>query len=410
MFWCIVQPEKGEENMKRTRKIFLMACLLICGMIFYGCGSNGYKSSMDAGGNAKSDTSASNGMGPVAEDEAASGEVMEGGSMEDIMDDSMDYSKEIADSVDTEGVSLEGSQTGEGRRNNEKLIYTYRYSVETKEFEDFTEKIAAKTVQLGGYVENSETNGSASDGLNRYANMTLRIPADQVHQMLSMLDTESNVTYHSSTVENVSLQYTDMQSHIKALRTEQDTLMRLLEQAEKLKDIIELQSKLSDVRYEIESYEAQLRLYDNMIDYSTIHLDISEVERTTTVTPARASFGKEVKDRFSDNLYGVGQFLRASAVWLIGSLPVLIPAAVLIWLLVLLIRKWRRALKSRISASTRYHAAGYQSIYAKKRGRGHDDQKQPEQNESVSDGLSPEQKPNEESEQGEGQKPNEETE
>lgn len=385
-----------DENMKITRKgrAAFIACVVISSILFSGCGSNGAKSSSAAGSAAdrSSVTSSSNQMTQI-QNEAASDEYktegssesgessMEEGASQDVMDDSAQIDTALNDSGD---VSQEGTQSGEVRSQNEKLIYTYRYSVETKEFEDFTEKIAEKTARLGGYVENSETNGSASDGLNRYANMTLRIPADQVQQLLSMLDTDSNVTYRNSTVENVSLQYTDLQSHIKALRVEQDTLMRLLEEAEKLKDIITLQSRLSEVRYEIESYEAQLRLYDNMVDYSTVHLDISEVERTTTVTPARATFGKEVKDRFSDNLYGVGRFLRSAAVWLIGSLPVLVPAAVLIWLIVMLFRKWNRVLKSRISRSAGHNAAGYQSIYAKR-------QDQSDPHEAGSEGMEPEQ-------------------
>lgn len=368
---------------KRTIRVILFMCLMISAVVVYGCGSNGYKSSMDAGAayDSKSNNSSSSQM-------ASGGGMYEGsteeGAMDDVMeeavgmdtageylsastDDAKSDSAGNADIVDGEGISVEGSQSGETRTVNDKLIYTYHYSVETKEFDDFNEKIAAKTTAIGGYIENSETNGSASDGLNRCANMTLRIPADQVHQLLSMLDTESNVTYHSSSVENVSLQYTDLESHIKALRIEQDTLLRLLEQAEELKNIITLQSKLSEVRYEIESYEAQLRLYDNRIDYSTIYLDISEVERTTTVTPARATFGKEVKDRFSDNLYAVGQSLRSFAVWLIGSLPVLVPAAVLLWLLVLLVRRWSRFWKARTAASAGQNAVGYQSIYKKRR-------------------------------------------
>ena len=68
--------------------------------------------------------------------------------------------------------------------------------------------------------------------------------------------------------------YVDMQSHVKALRTEQNTLLELIEKADKLKDIIALQSQLTQVRYEIESYESQLRMYDNRVNYSTLNLTV----------------------------------------------------------------------------------------------------------------------------------------
>ena len=184
--------------------------------------------------------------------------------------------------MDSGSTDSSGMSTGTVKSQNQKIIYTYNYTTETKEFDSFYEKVTAKTETLGGYVENSETNGSVSDGVNRYAHMTLRIPADKMEQLTSMLDEESNVTYRSRSSENVTLQYADMEIHVKALRTEQETLLRLREKAEKLKDIIALQSQLTQVRYEIESYESQLRMYDNLIDYSTVYLDVYEVERTTS--------------------------------------------------------------------------------------------------------------------------------
>ena len=219
------------------------------------------------------------------------------------------------------------SAAGTEKNQTQKLIFTYHYSVETKEFDDFYQKVNEKVTQLEGYMEHSETNGSAKDSISRQANLTLRIPADQMDQMLTLLDSDSNVTYQSRSSENVTLQYVDLESHLKALRIEQETLLQLMEKADKLKDVIALQSQLTQVRYEIESYESQLRTYDNLVDYSTLYLTIMEVSRTTTVHSSKTSFFDEIGDKFSDNVYALGQWLRAMAVWLIGSLPILAPLA-----------------------------------------------------------------------------------
>lgn len=69
--------------------------------------------------------------------------------------------------------------------------------------------------------------------------------------------------------------------HKKALETEQERLLALLEKAENVEDIITIENRLSDVRYELENYESQIRLLDNQIDYSTVYVDISEVSRVT---------------------------------------------------------------------------------------------------------------------------------
>lgn len=250
-----------------------------------------------------------------------------------------------------EAASLDGSAASVVKSQNQKLIFTYNYSVETKEFDSFYEKISKKTEQIGGYVENSETNGSVSDGINRYATLTLRIPANQMNQMLSLIDSDSNVTYQSRSSENVTLRYVDMESHLKALRIEQETLLQLMEKADKLKDVIALQSQLTQIRYEIESYESQLRMYDNLVEYSTLYLNITEVERTTNVASAKTTFFEEISNLFSDNLYGVGQWLRAAVIWLIGSLPILVPLAVIIAAVIFFLAKKRRRIRNYVPAS-----------------------------------------------------------
>ena len=64
-------------------------------------------------------------------------------------------------------------------------------------------------------------------------------------------------------MDDVTLRYVDVDSHKKALETEQERLLALLEKAENVEDIITIENRLSDVRYELENYESQIRLLDN---------------------------------------------------------------------------------------------------------------------------------------------------
>ena len=319
--------------MKRKLSVIVLTPALNTTLILNGCGAGSDKSSQNSSMDSGYDTS----MNHATDDSAyeMSAEQESGSSqsnkaeMKEIAAEDMD----IADMDAGEGAdsaSLNGIVENNPKNQTQKLIYTYNYSVETKEFDAFYEKISKKTSQIGGYVESSETNGSVSDGINRYASLTLRIPADKMEQIISLLNSDSNITYQSRSSENVTLRYIDMESHLKALRTEQETLLQLMEKADKLKDVIALQSQLTQIRYEIESYESQLRSYDNLVDYSTLHLEISEVERTTNVASTKTSFFEEAGNRLSDTVYGMGQWLRSAAIWLISSIPVLIPVAAII--------------------------------------------------------------------------------
>ena len=109
--------------------------------------------------------------------------------------------------------------------------------------------------------------------------------------------------------------------------------MELLSTAENMEDLLSIESKLSDIRYEIESYESQLRLLDNQIDYSTVHVEIFEVERMTDAGE------KGFFERFGDNLYKVGHGFRNLIIGILGALPILIVCAAVIAVIVVIVKK-----------------------------------------------------------------------
>lgn len=216
----------------------------------------------------------------------------------------------------------------------EKIIRTYDLQVQTKAYDETWNTVQQKVTELGGYVESSESSGQEGD---RWCSLTLRIPADQAETFLTALGEAGTIVYQSSATENVTLTYTDVQSHIDALKTEQETLMRLMEEADQLEDVLSIQSYLTDVRYELDSYESQMRVLENRVSYSTITVNIDEVER---VTPQEEKgFFAESWTKLQDTMYELGQTIRTFGIWFIGSLPVLILLGAAIAVVVVVIRK-----------------------------------------------------------------------
>ena len=247
-----------------------------------------------------------------------------------------EYCEEPAETADagvTSGNGLE-AQVENGR----KLIRTVSLSLQTKEFDSVLNSLKTKTTELGGYVENSSISGNSySYTTTRYASYTIRIPADKLNEFVDIVGELGNVTQENESVEDVTLQYVDVESHKKALETEQARLMELLSTAENMEDLLAIESKLSDIRYEIESYESQLRLLDNQIDYSTVHVEIFEVERMTDA--GEKGFFEEIKNRFGDNLYKVGRGFRNLIIGILGALPILIVCVAVIAVIVIVVRK-----------------------------------------------------------------------
>ena len=249
--------------------------------------------------------------------------------------------------VVADDVAEDGAVTPQVEDTSRKLIKNVSLSVETETFEELLATITEKTNGFSGYIEESYTyNGSNYYGRGtRNASMTIRIPAQQLDAFLSSVSEVSNVISRNDSVSDVTLQYVDMESHKKALTAEQDRLLELLEQAESVEDIITIESRLSDVRYQIESMESQLRTLQNQVSYSTVYLDIQEVEKLTPVE--EQTRGEMIREGFVDSLYGVGNGLLDFGMAVIIDLPYLVVWAAVILLVILIIRLFRKRRKNK---------------------------------------------------------------
>jgi len=229
---------------------------------------------------------------------------------------------------------------------NQKLIKNVYMDVETKEFDTLLENLSKKVTEMKGYIESSQVSGNSYEYESmRYASLTIRIPSNLLDQFVSVVEKDANVTNKTEGTQDVTLQYVDMSSHVEALRAEQKSLMKILEAATKIEDIIQIQAQLTQVRYEIESYESQLRTYDNLVDYSTVTVSINEVKRETSTQTE--SFAEKISARFTTNLYNIGQGFQAFIIWLISSIPYILIWAVVIILFVFIYRKAVPKMKGR---------------------------------------------------------------
>lgn len=253
------------------------------------------------------------------------------------------YENEAWDDVAEDGAVTAESGIEIPTNTSQKLIKTVTLNMETREFEIVLSGIQAKVTETGGYTETSEVNGSSYYGRgNRSAWLTLRIPADKLDTFVTTVSGLGNVTSKSESVEDITLQYVDTESHKKALETEQDRLLTLMEQAESMDDIIKIETRLSEIRYELQTYETTLRTYDNQVSYSTVNIDLYEVDRESA--PEKQSFASELKTRLTDNIYHISRGLRSFAIWFAASLPYFAIFAAAAFIVIIIVRKivWKK--------------------------------------------------------------------
>lgn len=250
---------------------------------------------------------------------------------------------EVVGAVGTDGEVAVGA-TGQTAVANtqQKLIRTVRLSVETENYEALLSDIETKAGSVGGYMESIDAN-TRYGADSRHASVCLRIPADELDGFLTAVSGMSNVVSRSEDVRDITLSYADTESERNALRVEQERLLALLEKAESLSDVLEIEGRLTDVRYRLNSIESQLRTYDNQVDYATLYLEISEV---TVLTPvAEVGFWQKIGDGFVHSAATVWNFLKSAFSYAIIAIPylaVLLLPGVIALVVVLIVRKCKR--------------------------------------------------------------------
>ena len=207
------------------------------------------------------------------------------------------------------------------------LIRTVSMTIVTENFDELSQLIRTNVSTYGGYFENMYTSGTGTVNDYKRGTYVIRVPAENLDALTAALDGQGTIISSSETTEDVTLDYVDIQSHLTALRTEQDSLMALLEEAEDLDTIVQLENYLADIRYEIENYESQARTLDNLVTYATLTINLEEVvteEPPVEIEEVREETLKtRAQKAFSDSWQKVKEESKDLIVGFAGSLPLM---------------------------------------------------------------------------------------
>lgn len=235
--------------------------------------------------------------------------------------------------------TVAGSSTGSDVPESDpsKIIYSADATVETTDFDGSISKLLALVEQYEGWIESSSMNGanyysiSRGNSSNRSASYTLRIPSDKFELLMNSLSEIGNVPYTHTYTENVTSQYYDTQARLTAYETQETRLLEMMEKAETVSDVIAIEEKLTELRYQIESLQSSLKNWDRQVSYSTIYLEVMEVKEYTP--EAQRSYGQELWQALTGAFKDLGQFFKDLLVFLVSAIPTLIVLTALFFIL-----------------------------------------------------------------------------
>lgn len=245
-----------------NRKILAVCSLVIsiC-MLFTACASRNAKS-------ASMDMSA-----PAAQAEAFYEETP-------MMMDGMSYEYAVTEGAvyDTEsGAGNSASAPKPGDVDVRKIIYNANMSITADNPEAALTALCDKAVALGGYVSSSYTTND--DFGARYANATLKVPSGALDALVNAAGAQGRVDDYNLSSSDISQSYYDIKARLDSAKAEEQALLSILTDCETVEDVLAVRESLLRVRTDIESYQGQINLWDNLVAYATLDLSINRTAR-----------------------------------------------------------------------------------------------------------------------------------
>lgn len=229
-----------------------------------------------------------------------------------------------ADTDESAGVEEDGEMAPEGVNNERKVMYNASVSLEVDDIGKSIDEVEKNVRDLNGYVvEVNFTSNNEQD----YGSITLRIPTDSLTAFLDGLEEFSGKVVEKRVVgQDVTEEYVDLTSRLKAKRVVEERLLDLLSKAEKTEDLLKISNDLSIVQEEIEQVMGRMKYLDNKTEFAEVEMNFMDVSIPIPDVKGNEDLktGEKIKKTFASSVNSIIGFFSGLAVFLIGYSPILL--------------------------------------------------------------------------------------
>lgn len=221
------------------------------------------------------------------------------------------YSMDAAADYGTGNGSMMPAAEGSGETGSavqgSKRIYTATLQLETTGFDEAVSALTELVDGSGGWVSSSSVSNQSSS--YRYADLTVRVPVEKYRDFLTQAGELCHLLYTQEYVDDVTEAYYDAAGRLETQQIKLERLQKLLAQAEKMEDIITIESAISETEQMIDSLSGTLQHYDSQVDYATVNISLQEVGKLSNVEEPTATLGGRLAAAFTS---GCRSFLTAA--------------------------------------------------------------------------------------------------
>lgn len=222
-----------------------------------------------------------------------------------------------------------------------KIVKTVNMTLQTTTFDEGVAAIDQSAKSFGGYVQDSYVEGRDlyNERGARSASFTVRVPADKLDSFVNSLgDPQFNLVSKNQSDEDISFNYYDSKARLSSLQTQEERLLKMLETADELKYMLQVEQELANVRYQIESIQSQLGRMDSSVNLSTVYIQLQEVVKYEPVENVPVTFGQRIQRAFANSWTGFGEGMQNFAVGFVYFIPTLIVLCIIAFVVIVIVR------------------------------------------------------------------------
>ena len=183
-------------------------------------------------------------------------------------------------------------------------------SLEVSDVDDALGRVTTIVDTAGGYISSSSRSG---EGQYLYLSVTLRVPAAEFSTVMASLRSEGEVLYEDIYSYEVTMQVLDLEARLENLRASESAFLKLLDRAQTVADVVAVQSELSRIQGDIESFEAQLSGVKDQVEMASVMLSLSLQVSPINAASGDFDLGYEISSALA-NLINVGRAVFTAAI------------------------------------------------------------------------------------------------
>jgi hypothetical protein len=182
--------------------------------------------------------------------------------------------------------------------------------------------------------------------------ITIRVPADRLDEALTRIESESDRLPISKNInsQDVTRDYTDLQSRLKNLEATEAQLMEIMASANKTEDVLNVFDQLTRVREQIEVIKGQIKYYEESARLSAISVELVPNEVIQPITIGGWQPVGVIKDAIQSLIIALQGLFYVAIRIILYILPIMLIIVLPLYFIVRGLVAWRRRRKQKREA------------------------------------------------------------